>query len=373
MPVNILFFSQRRIAKLVAYCLAYEFEDTFVSVTDCHRIDASNAHNFNFVRRAYKFMRQISGSPKFARSLTPNPRNAIFLEHDFDLFFPVFSHSYELYSLAVIPNWRQRSKKAACFINEIGSESLPTYLIELLSEFEQIFLGTRHGVEDIARITGRPCSYLPLAVDVLRFAPSGPDQLRPIEVCNIGRRSSITHGILLERADREQSFYYYDTVAASGTGLKDRTFTVDSPQEHRRMLATLLKHSRYMIANRSHVNKPEFATAHYEISSRFYEGAAAGAIMIGEPPETDEFKRQFDWPCAVVKTPFDAVEIDHIIKDLNSDPKRLRTIQRDNVHEAALRHDWLHRIQVVFDTLDVPFTEKMRARAQRLDQIASQA
>ena len=28
------------------------------------------------------------------------------LDRDFELFFPVFSHTYELYSLATIPNWR---------------------------------------------------------------------------------------------------------------------------------------------------------------------------------------------------------------------------------------------------------------------------
>ena len=41
--------------------------------------------------------------------------------------------------------------------------------------------------------------------------------------------------------------------------------------------------------------------------------------------------------------------------------------------KAAQRHDWLHRIQVVYDTLGLAPTEKMRARVKRLDLIASQA
>ena len=161
----------------------------------------------------------------------------------------------------------------------------------------------------MARITGRPCSYLPLAVDVLRFAPASPDQPRPIEVCNIGRRSPVTHQALLEDAERRRSFYYYDTVAASGSDLKQRTFRVDNPHEHRIMLATILKHSRYFIANRSHVNNPEFTAGRDEISARFYEGAAAGTVMIGEAPRTEEFKRQFDWPDAVIHLPFDSPDI----------------------------------------------------------------
>src|SRR5262249_57349797 len=124
----------------------------------------------------------------------------IVLENDFQLFFPVFSHAFELYSLAMIPNWRQRCQKAACFITEVWSNNLPEYLLELLSGFDHIFLGLRHCVQDVERITGRSCTYLPLATDVLRFTPSSLDQPRPIEVCNIGRRSQVTHKALLEYA-----------------------------------------------------------------------------------------------------------------------------------------------------------------------------
>jgi Glycosyl transferases group 1 len=369
--VNVLLLSQRGIADLAAYCLAYEFEDTLTTVTDAQRIDVTDFQALEFSRRAYKLARLATGSPWLARQLAPYPRNKVVLERDFELFFPVFSHTYELYSLATIPNWRQRCRKAACFINEVWLDMLPEYLLELLSTFDHVFIGNHHSVQEVARMTGRPCTYLPVAVDVVRFAPDLRDQLRPIEVCNVGRRSPVTHQALLDDAGRRHCFYYYDTVAASGSGLKDRTFRVDSPHEHRGMLATLLKHSRYYIANRSYVNRPEFTAARDVIGARFYEGAAAGAVMIGEAPRTKEFKQQFDWPGALIDVPFDSPDIARIFADLNSDPDRLRAIRRSNVREAALRHDWLHRIQVVFDTLGLPSTEKMRARAKRLDQIAS--
>jgi hypothetical protein len=373
MQSSVLLLSQRRIADLAAYCLAYEFEDTFAAVTDAQQIDVTGLPALEFSRRAYKLARFASGSPRLARQFAPYPRSKVVLERDFELFFPIFSHSYELYSLAMIPNWRQRCRMAACFINEVWSNQLPEYLLELLSAFDHVFIGFGHSVKDVARITGRPCSYLPLAVDVPRFAPASRDQPRLIEVCNIGRRSLVTHQALLDDAERQQSFYYYDTVAASGSDLKHRTFRVDIPHEHRRMLATLLKHSRYYIANRSYVNKPEFTAGREEISSRFYEGAAAGTVMIGEAPRTEEFKQQFDWPDAVIHVPFDSPDIGRILADLNGDSERLRAIRGNNVREAARRHDWLNRIQVVFDTLGLAPTEKMLARSYRLDQIASQA
>jgi hypothetical protein len=53
-----------------------------------------------------------------------------------------------------------------------------------------------------------------------------------------------------------------------------------------------------------------------EIPARFYEGAAAGTVMIGEAPGTEEFKRQFDWPDAVIHMPFDSPDIGRIPADL---------------------------------------------------------
>ena len=370
MKSKILLLSQRNIADVVAYCVAYEFEDAFATVTNARRIDAADLPGLEFSRRAYKLARLASGSATLARRVAPYPRNRIILEDHFDLFFPVFNHTYELYSLEMLPNWRQRCHKAACFITEVWSDRLPSYLVELLCGFDHIFLGSYHSVEDVARLTGRPCTYLPLAVDVRRFAPSSRNQLRPIWVCNIGRRSGVTHTALLKCAEQQNAFYYFDTVAASGSDRKQRTFRVDNPQEHRRMLATLLKHSCYYIANRSYVNKPEFVRGRDEISGRFYEGAAAGAVMVGEPPRTDEFKRQFGWPDALIHVPFECPDINHILSNLSSNPKHLQSVRRRNAVEAALRHDWLYRIQIVFDLLGLPHTEEMKARTQYLDHLA---
>jgi hypothetical protein len=367
-----LLLSQRRVSTLVAFCLGYEFEDAIAGVTDAERIDTTDHSAIEFSRRAYKLTRMACGSPDLARRLAPYPRDKKILDRDFELFFPVFSHTHEIYALETIPNWRERSRKAACFITEVWSDMLPQYLLELLNRFDHIFIGCINSVQEVARITGRPCTYLPIAVDVPSFAPSSPDQPRPIDVSYIGRRSQVTHQALLKQAELQRGFYYYDTVAASGTDREHRTFRVDKPDEHRRMLATILKRSRYFFANRSYVNRPGFIAGRDEISPRFYEGAAAGTVMIGEAPRVEEFKQQFDWPDAVIPVPFDSPDIGRILADLENDPERLRNIRLNNVRGAALKHDWLHRIQVVFDVLGLTPTDGMRARARRLEQIAAE-
>ncbi len=155
--------------------------------------------------------------------------------------------------------------------------------------------------------------------------------------------------------------------------MKQRTFRVENPRDHRQMLAALLKRSRYYIANRSRVNNPEFTAGREEISARFYEGAAAGTIMIGEEPRCETFKSQFDWPDAVIHLPYDSPDIVRILAELDADPGRVPAARRANVRHAALRHDWLHRISAAFETLGLPPTAAMQDRARRLEQIADQA
>ncbi len=276
----VLQLSMRRIHDLVAFCAPYEFEDVVAEVTGADRVEAENPDAIERVRRVYKLARFGTRSRRLARALTPAlpaPR----LTREYDLFFPVFNHPFELFALAAVPEWRARCRKAACFINELWAHELPGYLLELLAEFDHVFIGVRHPVEEVGRLVGRPCTYLPLAADVLRFAPDPGFPERAIDVCNIGRRSAVTHAALLVLARERRIFYYYDTVRASGERGKQMTFSVGNPAEHRLLLASILQRSKYYVANRARVNEPEMTEGKEEISGRFYEGAAAGAVLIG--------------------------------------------------------------------------------------------
>ncbi|MGE3891056.1 MAG: glycosyltransferase, partial [Steroidobacteraceae bacterium] len=333
--------------------------------------EAENFPAMEQSRKAYKLVSFATGSPRVARTLAPNC-STVQLSRNYDLFFPAFNHTYELYSLATIPDWRKRSRVAACFITEIWPHLLPRYLLEMLREFDHIFTGFSQCVDEVSRIVGRPCTYLPVASNVLRFAPTSLSEPRLIDVCNIGRRSAVTHEALLKLADERKIFYYYDTVAASGEGNKQRTFRVDNASEHRRMFANLLRHSRYYIANRSRINEPELTQGKDEISSRYYEGAAAGTVMLGEVPRTAEFATQFDWPDAVIHLPFDSPDIGRILADIDADQERIARIRRQNIQQAALRHDWVHRLQTVFDMVGIKPTSGMIERQSRLQGLAGQ-
>jgi hypothetical protein len=362
----------RRLADLVAFCLMYEFEDVVADVTGADRVEAGGQESLEFSRRTYKLARAVTGSRRLARGFSAAP-SAVRLDRDYELFFPVFNNPFELFALRNLPGWRDRCRVAACFVSELWAHLLPGYLLELLAEFDHVFLGVRHPVAEVARMVGRPCSYLPLAADVLRFSPFPEISPRVIDVCNIGRRSPVTHDALVRLGRDRRIFYYYDTVAARGAGHKQRTFRVDNAGEHRLLLASLLRRSRYFIANRGRVNEPEFTLDRDEVSGRFYEGTAAGTVLLGEPPRTEEFQRPFGWPDAIIRLPFDSPDVERVLAELDADPLRLAKIRRENVHNAALRHDWVHRLRTVFETVGIPPPEALIAREKRLQALAALA
>jgi len=369
---GVLLLSMRRMKNLVAFCAPYEFEDVFAEVTGADRVEPADLGPIEAARRIYKYARLATRSRRVALAAAPQPPH-VRLDRTYELFFPVFNQAYELFALATVPEWRKRCRVAACFVSELWVHELPNYLLELLSEFDHVFIGVRQPVEEVARVVGRPCSYLPLGVDVPTFSPFPDPPPRAIDVCNLGRRSSVTHAALVELARGRRLSYYFDTVAASGVGLKQRTFQVENASEHRLLLATVLKRSRYYAANRARANEPEYTQGTDEISGRYYEGAAAGTVIFGDPPRTDEFRRQFDWPDAVVKMPFDSPDVARILSELDADPKRLAAIRRSNVRHAALRHDWVYRIRTVFDALGLAPKEAMLAREERLRALADLA
>jgi len=369
---NVLLMSMRRRSDLVGYCGCYEFEDVIAQVTGADRFEVGTANALELPRRAFKAARYLTGSRALAWRLAPKP-NPLKLDRNYELFFPVFTHAHELFALAAIPDWRRHCRVAACYIAEMWLHLLPRYLLELLSEFDQVFVGVRSPIDAVTKIAGRRCTYLPPAASVLDFSPLPDFPRRFIDVCSVGRRSAQTHQALIELARKREIFYYYDTVAASGVDLKQRTFRVQDAAEHRLLLANLLKRSRYYIANRALVNDPGFTRGREEISSRFYEGAASGTVMIGEPPASDDFKSQFDWEDAIVRLPFNSPDIGGLIAQLDQDPARQARIRRANFCNAALRHDWLHRLRVVYEACGIAPTAGMGERQRQLEAAASQA
>jgi Glycosyl transferases group 1 len=369
--------SMRQVADLVGYCGLYEFEDLIVELTGAELGRLESLEGLDLSRQVYRVARYLTRSHRLADSARPARGRELTRAH-YDLFLPVFNHPHELFALKAIEGWRERSRYAACYIGEAWEGQLPPYLMELLDPFDHVFVGVKSSVEAVRALCGRPCSYLPMGVDTVRFHPRADGSGRMIDVCGIGRRSPVTHQALLEWAlEKPERFYYYDTIQSgqSGFGLgftKHLTFRVSNAREHRILLGNLLKRSRYFVANRAWADKPRHTMGKEEIAARFYEGAAAGTLMIGDPPDSDDFRKQFDWADAVLPIPFHAPEAARVITELDADAARSARIRRDAVVTSLLRHDWVYRLRTILETAGIPMPEALRAREAKLRTLADE-
>src|SRR5262249_35255443 len=159
---------------------------------------------------------------------------------------------------------------------------------------------------------------------------------RVIDIYSMGRRSNALHRALLDVAATNNLFYMYDTFDTSLADIRDY-------RQHREMLASMMKRSRYFMVAPAKGGSPEDTGNQVELGYRYYEGAAAGTVMLGQIPECETFNTLFDWKDAVVEVQAEGSDVGKVISRLAAQPDRLLEISRRNAVEALLRHDWSYR------------------------------
>jgi hypothetical protein len=120
-------------------------------------------------------------------------------------------------------------------------------------------------------------------------------------------------------------------------------------------------------------DQPESRGNQIETSNRYFEGAAAGAIMVGERPNNEVFESLFDWPEAVTRLPFDSTDIDLVLRDLDDDPERLDRIRRTGVAQALMRYDWVYRWETILKIAGLEPMQGVLERKDRLRKLAELA
>jgi hypothetical protein len=331
---RILLFSLRNVTRHVARCPAYEFEDL---IRACEHADLLAPGLFaarSRLRRGLQFVKRQRGIPDW----DARPR----IDRDYDLFVAVCANAGDLRYLKTIDGLHDRCRRTVCIIEELWTSQIPAHRrdLEMLRRFDCVFTSIESSVAGLQEATGRPCHFLPFGVDALLFSPYPAKPRRLIDVYNMGRRHETMHKELLAREERGGFFYLYDTAS---------DFAVVDPREHRRLLANFVKRSRYFITYPPKFNMPEETGGQHELGSRFFEGAAAGAVMLGRAPRCPAFERAFNWPDAVVPAGVSGDDICRVIAELESTPERVAQIRRKGIVESMRRHDWIYRWGEIID------------------------
>lgn len=251
------------------------------------------------------------------------------------MFFAVFHYASQLPYLRRLTGWRKRSRRTACMIVEMWKVDLVRYssFLDELVEFDVVYLLNPLLVPKL-RERGIDARFLPTGVDALAFSPLPHVPERSIDVYSYGRRSEVTHRALLELAAREGATYLYDTTS-KGDVLDNR--------EHRALLANLLKRSEFFIAYALNDSADRDQDVEQNFSTRYFEGAAGGTILLGSRPRFPEFDECFDWDDAVMSIPYECHGIGDLLAYLRGQPERLARARHENVRNSLLRHDWSER------------------------------
>ena len=262
-----------------------------------------------------------------------------------------------------VSNLRDVCKISVCLLDELWVNEIVKrrHFLPILAKFDVVMLYYSQTVKPLSERIGVKCAYLPPGVDAISFCPYPNPPQRFIDVYSIGRRSQITHEKLLDMARETGLFYLHDTIGGSQA--------IDS-REHRALFAKLAKRSRYFIVNPGKIDEPHVRGGQIEVGNRYFEGAASGAIMVGERPNNEAFEDLFDWPGAVAPLPYDLRDIDAVIKDLDRDPERQDKIRRTGIVQSLLRHDWVYRWEKILEVAGLEPMQGAIERKKRLRKLA---
>jgi Glycosyl transferases group 1 len=359
---RVLIFSSRNIDGNAHYrCPHFEFEDIICKIDSAElfapKVDVSSLR-FSFATRlAYR------------TPITLNPGiHGLSNRGRYDVLFTICAFPQDLLMFSGVSNFRDISKTSVCLLDELWIADIAKHrhFLRILEKFDVVLLYYSQTVKPLSELIKKRCSFLPPGIDAISFCPYPDPVKRAIDVYSIGRRSQITHQKLLEWARETRRFYLHDTIRGSQT--------INS-KEHRAALANAIRRSQYFIVNPGKIDDPSQRGQQIEIGNRYFEGAASGAIMIGERPDNEAFKTLFDWPDAVTRVPYNSSDIDMIINDLDADPERQDRIRRTGVVQALTRHDWVYRWEAVLKLAGLAplqAAEERKVRLRKLAEIASQ-
>jgi hypothetical protein len=356
--------SQRGVNHLAAWCSNYEFEDVICSVDDVDLFELSPGTAYD----ARKWvMRRMIWKPGL-RNLVPhvNPGvQPITLEHDYDLFVYICSTPADLIYLAGIDGWKDRCRKKVCYIVEFFAGWTKEYAfhLNLLKQFDHVTFCFSGSVEAVQGAIDRPVHHVPLAADVLRFSPYPNPPERSIDVYSMGRRPESAHRALLELAARKEIFYIYDTIPGLLIQPRDH-------REHRDLVASFGQRARFFVAYPAKVDATHETRGQSEVGARFYEGAATGAVMIGQAPTVPAFAKDFDWPGAVIDIGLTDRSLDAALSPFLADPNLAARLGRRNAIEALRRFDWSYRWKDILRIAGLQASPRLDERLARLNQLA---
>jgi hypothetical protein len=357
----------RNFNKAAFNCGLYEAQDVLQEIDDVDLVALEPRAGFRFKE---SWQRLLLYRDPTDRLMFLNPGlKRVRITRDYELFAVVCQSYWDLLYVNAIEGWKEKCRTSVCWIDEMWAASVHKYKnwLKALASFDHVCVSSKRSAPALSSAIGRECHWIPGGVDALRFSPYPDPPARVVDVYSIGRRWEGMHKSFLESASKKEIFYIHDTLQdiASMRPIDDR--------QHRELYANVAKRSRYFVVAPAKMDLPADTEGESEIGYRYFEGAASGAVLVGQAPVCEHYPQMFGWPDAVVEVRPDGSDLRDVLSALNSDPARISKISRRNSAESLLRHDWVYRWKDIFRIAGVTPSPGMIARERCLARLASTA
>ena len=356
-------FTTRDYRREIFRCLGYEYEDAIISeFHDGHLVKPVSDVLGTLMFRAQLWTERM-GIDRFVQ---PVGGRTTSLGDDVDLFYAFPTSTRDILALSTVPDWRARSRFAICHLQELWTADIPgqmPWLKPILNQFDHVICMLYNSVEPLARELDVPVSYMAPSVDAEALCPWPDPPARVIDACAIGNMAPVTHEALWGWGQRT-GFYYRFTTESGAQFSNDHMM-------HRRALTQTLQRSKYFFTYRAKRDLTEQRRTQDEFGPRYFEGAAAGAVQLGDQVHgSPAYAENLDWEGAVIEAEFSAPDMPALIEELEAQPEWIAQVRRDNVTNCLLRHDHIYRWEDTLRIAGCAPTPAMAARRARLQALA---
>ncbi len=371
---RICLLTERDFARHVFRAGCYECQDVLVEIDDVDLISLQPSRAYELRQRYHnKLIWHDPSGLVHQLNFAFQPAR---LAKNYEIFVAHIPNIQDLSHISAVRGWKDRCEHSVCWINEFWARDIPKYKpwLLVLKEFDHVIFGWSETAKAVSDLLGRECHVVPGGVDALRFSPFPDPPERVVDILSIGRRLDGLHQALLKEAKLRNAFYMYDTFHHASDA---QTYDY---RQHREMYANMIKRSRFAMVAPGLMDREGEAKGQpmvWALGWRYYESAAAGAIMLGPIFNSETFsqplREMFDWPDAVIEVQPDGSDVWEKIAKLMTQPERLLGVSRRNAREALLRHDWVYRWRKVFDIIGVSPGPGMAARENKLRKLAEES
>ena len=356
MHPNLGILSQRGLSTHLSRCCGYEFEDTLCAAFPGTTLYAPRLNSS--IRTGLKIKARFA----HGRSSGGIFDNVFAIEEvdEHEVLLAVMGQVRDLALLGAMRDWRRKSRYAICWLHELWIEEIPRLrgMLRALEQFDLVLCSLYYTAEKLREeLKGPDVIYLPPGVDTLGFAPSIEPSLRPIDITNLGVIADATHESLLEYVKQIDGFYFFDTEKG--------TREARSPSQHRLRYANILKRSKYFLCHFAKIAFEE-SGGQLEFGLRYFEGLAAGCVVLGSRKSRPDFDKFLGWEDSVLEMPFECPNTSEILQRLDREADRLRDISARNVRRSLESNDHAHRWKTIVDRLGLSEDYHLRRRQEEV-------